>query len=132
MSGFAFCWGYVVALGDILQREGFSLKWLTMLANDHPRGRGKHSTDSHEVLLVQLDGREHILDAMANTHIPHSFADVLKQPSLAKPKVDPDKRYQERGYHLYDTEFWYSNVARYAIRKNPKQKIFFWRRVDGR
>jgi hypothetical protein len=128
-GGHAYCWGYVISLGEILRREGFSVRWLTMLAKDHPRGRGTEKVDSHEVLLVQLDGKELMFDAMANTLIPSSFADVLKEPELAIPKQHPDKRYQERGYQLYDTEFWYSRVFKYAVRDNPKEKIFFWKRV---
>ncbi len=131
-GGYAFCWGYVVSLGEILKREGFSVRWLTMLAKNHPRGRGTEQVDSHEVLLVQIDGKEYILDAMANTLIPFSFVELLKQPGLAKPKENPDTRYQQRGYHLYDTEFWYSRVSKYAIRSSPRQKIFVWRKPHGR
>lgn len=131
-EGHAFCWGYVVSLGEILRRENFSVRWLTMLAKNHPRGRGTQSIDSHEVLLVEVEGKEYVVDAMANSLIPFGFAELLQQPGLAKPKEHPDRRYQERTYQLYDTDFWYRRVFRYAIRKSPKQKIIFWKTVDGR
>lgn len=117
--GSTLCLGYAIVMGRMLEKEGYSYKWLTMLAKDHPRGRGKEKIDSHEVLLVEIDHKEMIFDPTANTFIPHSFKALLKQPELAKEKEDPDERYRERNYSLYDTEFWYRRVFKYAIRSNP-------------
>ena len=129
-GGFAWCWGSAIVLGRLLQREGFEVQWATMLANNHPRGRGAAQTDSHEVLQVMLNGSPAILDPMANTLIPYSIAEVLKNPALAAPKMNPDSRYTERGYHLYDTEFWYSRVVKYVLRRDPASRArrWHWRR----
>jgi SAM-dependent methyltransferase len=126
-GGVAFCWGYAVVLGALLRREGFDVRWLSMLARDHPRGRGKERTDSHEVVLARCDGAEVILDPMSNTVIPHPFLEVLRRPALAAPKPDPDERYAARGYSLYSTAFWYERVFEYALRSDPSEKPR-WRR----
>ena len=39
-GGSAWCWGYVLVLGDALAREGFGVQWVTMVAKGHPRGVG--------------------------------------------------------------------------------------------
>ncbi|MFN8006075.1 MAG: hypothetical protein U0V70_03410 [Terriglobia bacterium] len=127
-NGYAFCWGYAVVLGTLLQREGYSVKWLTMLAKNHPKGRGKERIDSHEVLVVERDGKSAILDAMANTYLPYSVEELLKDPNLARAKANPDLRYRERHYELYDTAEWYSRVYKYALRSDLNQRIWFWKR----
>jgi len=126
-GGVAFCWGYAVVLGSILRREGFDVRWLSMLARDHPRGRGQEKIDSHEVILARCDGAEVILDPMSNTVIPHPLAEVLRNPALAAPKPEPDERYAVRGYELYSTSFWYERVFEYALRQDPADKPR-WRR----
>ena len=131
-KGYAFCWGYVVVLGELLRKEGFSVKWLSMLAKNHPKGRGRERTDSHEVIVVEIDGKEIILDPMANTCIPHSLSEVLTHPELARAKENPDERYVSRGYEMYDTEFWYDRVYKYALRDDYRKRIFFWRNVNRR
>ena len=88
-KGYAFCWGYAVVLGKLLQMEGYHVKWLTMLAKDHPKGRGKARIDSHEVVVVDLDGRQVILDAMANTCIPYSLEQTFERPGTCSPKSKP-------------------------------------------
>lgn len=129
-GGAAYCWGSALVLGQLLEREGFDVRWVTMLADNHPRGRGEAQTDSHEVLQVMLDSSPAILDPMANTLISGSLEDVLKNPAIAAPKVNPDMRYAERGYHLYDTEFWYSRVVKYVLRRDPLSAVrrWHWRR----
>jgi ubiquinone/menaquinone biosynthesis C-methylase UbiE len=127
-GGYAFCWGYAVVLGKLLEREGFEVNWVTMLARGHPKGRGKDKVDSHEVVTVQIDGTEKILDPMANTVIPYPLADVLSQPELAEEKKEQDSRYKERGYCLYDTSYWYSRVFRYAIRSKTDDWFVRWRK----
>lgn len=118
--GYALCLGYAVVLGELLRKEGFPVRWLTMLAKNHPRGRGEEKVDSHEVLLVEINGEEVILDPMANTVIPHSMNRVYKYPELAQAKQNEDVRYRQRGYFMYDTSFWYSRVFKYAVRSNPE------------
>ncbi|MBI5418497.1 MAG: hypothetical protein HZA60_00245, partial [Deltaproteobacteria bacterium] len=56
------------------------------------------------------------LDPMANTCIPHPVSEIVRNPGLAGKKERPDGRYLGRGYHLYDTKFWYRRVRRYATR----------------
>ncbi len=127
-GGYAYCWGSVVVLGKLLQREGFDVRWVTMLARNHPKGRGEEQTDSHEVLQVTAEGKTVILDAMANTCIPYAIAELVRQPALAKAKAEPDERYLARGYKLYDTDFWYQRVYQYAARPDIRGK-FNWIKV---
>ena len=128
-KGYAYCWGYAVVLGKLLQQEGYHVKWLTMLAKDHPKGRGKERIDSHEVVVVDLNGKQVILDPMANTCIPCSIEDVFCLPELAVPKKNPDQRYIRKEYHLYDTVAWYGRVFKYALRTDVNQRILIWKRV---
>jgi hypothetical protein len=109
-AGHAWCYGYMIVLGSILEREGMPVKWVTMHAKDHPRGRGDRKVDTHNVILIGTGNDEVILDPMANTLIPHPLQEVLKNPSFAMEKKSSDNRYAERGYHMYDTEFWYQRV----------------------
>ncbi|HLH32452.1 MAG TPA: methyltransferase domain-containing protein [Terriglobia bacterium] len=120
-GGYAFCIGYALVLGRLLQKEGFSVEWVTMLAKGHPKGRGPDGIDSHEVLQVGIDGASYLFDPMANTFIPYSLDDILKNPSLAILKQNPDPRYVERRYDLYDTDFWYRRVFKYAVRLDPEK-----------
>ena len=114
--------------GELLRREGYEVKWVTLIAKDHPQGKGPELTDSHEVLLLRLDKQEMILDPMANTCIPHGLQELLKHPELAKPKPSPDSRYKERCYFLYDTAAWYSRVYKYAVRSDVTGRVWTWRK----
>jgi hypothetical protein len=127
-GGHAYCWGYAVVLGRLLEREGMKPRWLTMVARDHPKGRGADRTDSHEVLLLDVESGEAILDPMSNTVISHPLVAVLRDPSLAGEPTSHDTRYVEREYRLYSTKFWYERVTRYAIRTTPEQRIWRWSR----
>ena len=127
-GGYAFCWGYAVVLGKAMEREGYPVKWVSMQAVDHPRGRGRDKIDTHEVLAVEIDGKDIVLDPMAGVFFPHALSDLLQNPTLAGEKENPDERYATRGYHLYASSFWYSRVFKYAIRKNVSTPVFFWKR----
>ncbi len=116
-GGTAFCAGYAAALGTLLEREGFEVRWLAMEATGHPSGRGADLTDTHVAVQAKVDGRWMVLDAMANTVIPHALGELLRNPSLAVDKEQPDERYRARGYRLYDTAFWYSRVERYRVHR---------------
>jgi arylamine N-acetyltransferase len=131
-GGFAWCGGYNAVVARLLQREGFAVKWVTMEAEGHPRGRGPLLTDTHEVLEVVLDGRPCVLDSMTNRCHAHPLLRLLRQPELAGPRSDPDARYRERGYELYDTAFWYERVARYCLRDEPDRDPCVWQPVAGR
>jgi SAM-dependent methyltransferase len=122
-NGHAFCMGYTLVLGQLLQREGMRVRWLTMMAKDHPRGRGDEKVDSHEMLLLSVDGKEVILDPTTNVCIPRSLNEVLENPKLAEEKRNPDARYLARGYNLYGTEFWFSRVFKYAVRSKPEEAM---------
>ena len=119
-GGHAWCWGYVLVLGEALAREGYDMRWVTMIAEGHPRGRGERCEDSHEVLEVRLDGgRRVVCDPMAGIVFPSSLADLLRRPELADvPRVEGE-RYEQRGYALYSSSAWYRLVRRVAIRGRP-------------
>jgi SAM-dependent methyltransferase len=125
-EGYAQCIGYVIVLGELLKREGHEVRWATMIADDHPRGRGPRKEDSHEVVLLKTGSGEVVLDPTTDRLIPHSLDDLLRRPGLATPREEPDARYRERGYELYDTAFWYSRVARYAVRSDHRVAVGHW------
>jgi SAM-dependent methyltransferase len=131
-GGTAFCAGYAIALGGLLEREGYDVRWLAMEATGHPRGRGPRSTDTHVAIQARIDGRWMVLDAMANTVIPHSLAELLRRPELARGNPNPDERYRARGYELYDTGFWYSRVTRFQVHRSVNPKVRIWRRNPHR
>ena len=124
-GGHAFCMGYAIVLGEILRREGYPVRWVTMVAKEHPRGRGPERIETHEALAVTIDGREATMDPMANTIIPYAVSDIIRRPELAVAKEAPNDQYVARGYHLYDTAFWYSRVVRYAVRSRIEEKHRF-------
>src|SRR5207248_172661 len=118
-GGYAWCAGYVNVLHELLRHQGYSARWITMVAEDHPRGRGELGEDTHEVLEVELpDGSRRVADPMAGVWFEASLADLLADPSLADVERERDERYSERGYDLYATSFWYSRVRRVAIRRD--------------
>jgi SAM-dependent methyltransferase len=128
-DGGALCAGYAVALRGLLEREGIEANIVQMTATDHPRGSGADDADTHVVVQARLDGRLAILDAMARTTIPYGIDELVAQPTLASGRSNPDGRYEERGYALYDTAFWYSRVSRYRVYRSRMSR---WRRNTHR
>jgi SAM-dependent methyltransferase len=123
-GGHAWCWGYVVVLGDALLREGFRPRWVTMVAEGHPLGLGPEQRDSHEVLEVSLDDGSHIVcDPMVGIVFDASLQQLLADPSLADTERPEDERYRERNYALYSTSEWYRRVRRVAVRSRPGQRL---------
>jgi SAM-dependent methyltransferase len=131
-GGKAWCWGYACVLGYLLRYEGFRIQWLSLFAENHPRGRGDKMEDSHEVIQVSLsNGRRWVCDPMSNVCFPHSIEELVAHPQWADRERTRDVRYRERGYDLYATSEWYRRVVRYALRDNPKDPLRF-RTVDQR
>jgi SAM-dependent methyltransferase len=128
-KGCGLCLEYATVLGRLLQREGYKVVWCSMLAEGHPRGRGPTRRDSHEVLLVDLDGYQVVVDAMANTCHPYSLVELLRNPELAQEKSLPDERYKVYSFCFYDTSEWYSRVVRYQLRNDIATSAYFvrWR-----
>jgi hypothetical protein len=113
----ALCLGYASTLGAILEREGFAVAYVTLLARDHERGRPPHRTDSHEVLEVREPGGARVvLDPTANHLVPAGLLDLLRDPSLASPRGAPDARWQARRYDLYSTAYFYLRVYEACVR----------------
>jgi hypothetical protein len=127
LSGQAFCMGYTIALGNLLRREGYRVLWVTMLAENHPRGRGKKLIESHEVLEINFNERCYVLDPTTNTAFPCSLDDLLREPSVANAYANADIRCRERGFNLYNTSFWYKRVKKTSLRKDPKNRHFFFK-----
>jgi ubiquinone/menaquinone biosynthesis C-methylase UbiE len=125
LKGYAFCGGYTNVLGFILNREGYHVEYITMFAKNHAKGRSIEQYDTHEVISVEIDGRKVTMDPTANTYLPYSIDEIIKYPELAKNKEDPDSRYILREYHLYDTEYWYRRVVRYAKRSTLQQPYVY-------
>jgi hypothetical protein len=112
----------------ILQREGYDARLVTMEARQHPCGRGPHLTDSHQAVEINIEGKKYVFDPMANVVLPHSLRALLHDPALAVADGERDSLYEERGYALYASPFWYERVVRYALRRNPKLPIIKWTR----
>jgi SAM-dependent methyltransferase len=123
-GGHAWCWGYVVVLGDALEREGIETRWVTMVAEDQPFGRGPRRRDSHEVLEVTVgDGRRVVCDPMVGIVFDASIHELLANPERADTPRAEDARYIERQYALYSTSVWYRCVRQMAVRKRSNLRI---------
>lgn len=118
-GGHAWCMGYTLALGELLRREGTDVRWVTLEAHGHPRGRGAAHLDTHEVLEVAVGARRRVLDPMAGTWFDASVAELLGDPARAIPRTPHNDRWVARGYELYATSFLYERVRRVALRNRP-------------
>ena len=116
--GHAYCAGMTLVLGEALAREGYAPRWVTMVAHEHPRGRGAHLADTHEVIELTLaDHSVHVLDPMADVRFPCSLQALIDDPSIADGvERERDASTLERGYDLYATSFWYRRVVAVAVR----------------
>jgi SAM-dependent methyltransferase len=123
-GGYAWCWGYAVVLGEALAREGYNVRWVTMVAEDHPLGLGDSRRNSHEVLEVTLDGRRRaICDPMVGIVFEASLGQLLANPSRADVCRAEDDRYRTRSYALYSTSTWYKLVRRVAVQRYPGARL---------
>jgi SAM-dependent methyltransferase len=116
-GGHAWCWGYARVLVEAVQREGLSARFITMVAQDHPKGRGAKRRDSHAVVEVELpDGRRVVCDPMAGRMFDASLDELLADPGRADDGSRDDERWRERRYDLYATSEWYRRVVSVAVR----------------
>jgi hypothetical protein len=116
-EGQALCLGYASTLGAILERAGFEVAYVTLLARDHELGRLPYRTDSHEVLEVrEPGGAKVVLDPTANNLLPAALIELLRNPSLARPAAAPDARWLERRYDLYSTAYFYERAYEACVR----------------
>ncbi len=127
-DGYAYCIGYTVALGQLLKREGYDVTWITMRAEDHECGRGARMIDSHEVLEVAIDGERRVFDPMANTYFHCSLDALIATPEKADAFAYSDSRSLERGYHLYNTAYWYRRVIAVSRRRNIHWPSIIWKK----
>jgi SAM-dependent methyltransferase len=125
-DGYGFCIAYTLALGHLLKREGYDVTWITMRAGGHARGHGPGQEDSHEVIEIGIDGRRCVLDPMSNTAFPYSLDELLEDPALADLPANRDERCAARGYHLYNTSYWYSRVTETSRRRNTRWPSVVW------
>jgi glycosyltransferase involved in cell wall biosynthesis/SAM-dependent methyltransferase len=129
-GGVAWCLGYCAALGEMARREGIASRYVTLQAEDHPRGRGKRRHDTHEVVELLVAGRWLVFDPMANRILEGSVEEILADPGLADRGAAsrlPDERFRSRGYHLYCSSFFYERVVRYCRRSRlDSGEIWHW------
>lgn len=120
-GGFAWCWGYVLVLGEALRREGFAVRYVTMTSESHPRALEEDARESHEVLEVALsDGRYLVCDPMAGVVFNWSAGDLIADPARAgEEPAEVDRRWRERRYGLYATAAWYRTVEQATVRSRP-------------
>lgn len=135
--GFAWCLGYCAVLGEMARREGIPARFVTLEAEEHPRGRGARRLDTHELVELRIGGRWIAFDAMANRILEGSAEELLADPALADRAAAsrlPDERFRGRGYHLYCSSFFYQRVVRYCRRGSlTSGEPWHWVRVrrDG-
>jgi ubiquinone/menaquinone biosynthesis C-methylase UbiE len=121
-GGDAWCWGYVLVLGEALRREGYKVRWVTMVAEGHPRGRGRSRTDTHEVIEVAFaDGSRRVLDPMAGVVFDDPVEELIRHPERANTDRPRGQRYRERDYDLYATSLWYELVTKFAVNETPRK-----------
>jgi SAM-dependent methyltransferase len=120
-GGFAWCAGYNLVTGRLLEGEGYGVTWISMEVEGHPRGRGTLRSDSHEVLEVTPPGggRACVLDPMSNLWFDATLDQLVADPELAGRGRVGDARWQERGYELYSSAAFYACVRRVARRRQP-------------
>ncbi len=120
--GHAWCWGYVLVLGEALRREGYRVRWVTMVAAGHQRGRGRSMTETHEVIEVESgEASRQVLDPMAGVVFEASAEELVARPELADTERDRDERYRQRGYDLYATSEWYAKVVKLSVNGTPRK-----------
>jgi hypothetical protein len=127
-EGRALCSGYAFALGEMLRNEGFQVRWISMYARDHDRGRSHDRIDAHDVIEVELDSGWRVIDPMSNRIFAVSIDELIREPRHAVPREEVDGRYRERHYELYDTSYWYERVFRLRSRTDPRRRGQ-WKRV---
>lgn len=118
----ALCYGYAWMVGSVLKTYGYDVKWLTVYADDMPRGRGEKLRDTHELLSLRLDGKKYILCPTSNVVYPYSITKLLRNPDLADSiieKKEKDDRFIEREYSTYTSSFFYKRVVFYITRGFP-------------
>jgi hypothetical protein len=119
-AGHAWCAGYAVAAGRLLQSSGYGVTWVTMLGS-RPGPDGSPAPDTHEVVEVKLPGGSHrVLDPMANIWFDALTQDLLRHPEIADRSRPRDQRYVERGYEHFTTSAWYRSVESVAVRADPR------------
>jgi SAM-dependent methyltransferase len=119
-GGHGWCADYTTVLGEALRREGHLVRWVTMVTEGHPRGRGSKSSESHAVLEVgDLAGTSQVLDPTTGVRFPHSIETLIRSPEKADVKRQRDSRYVQRSYDMYSTSFWYKRITTLEARDNP-------------
>jgi SAM-dependent methyltransferase len=126
-SGHASAAGMTLVLGEALAREGFEPRWVTMLAHEHPHGRGPRLCLRHEVLELTLaDHSVHVLDPMADVRFPYALAQLLDDATLADDvERESDATNTARRHDLYASSFWYRRVVAVAVRRRPRDRRRF-------
>jgi ubiquinone/menaquinone biosynthesis C-methylase UbiE len=111
--------GYPKTLGHLLKREGFDIRWVTMIAQGHPNGLGLRKESSHVVVEVSLvNGKKIILDPLTNLSFTNTIEELINNPDLSNIIRLKDVRYVEKNYDLYSTSQWYSKVIKCSVGDN--------------
>ena len=109
-------------LGEALKREGYTPRWIAMIAREHPHGSGARLELTREVIELTLgDHSVHVVDGATDVRYPHSLGELLDDATLAdevERELDPE--YLGREKDLYATSFWYRRVVAVAVRSNAR------------
>ncbi len=132
-GGHAWNLGYCAVLGEMARREGIGVRFVTLEARDHPRGRGRQRVDAHEVVELLIGGRWLTFDPMAGRILEGSVEEILADPGLANRAAaskPADERFRSRRFDLYCSAFFYERVVRYCRRSSlTSGEAWHWIRV---
>jgi len=118
--------GFVNVLGHLLKREGYKIKWIRMVAKNHPEGTEFNKEEFHDVIQIILSSKKKvIIDPAVNIYFENNIEELLKHPNLSNINRKIDARYIERNYDQYSTPKWYSKVVKYSIRDDFEAKHKF-------
>jgi len=115
---YAWCAGYTAVMKYLCEKEGFKSKHFTLYIKKHPKGRGMHKIDTHEVLEILINKKWVVFDPTTNRCLEYDLETLLKKPKLVDKILSnykPDKRWIDRDYNLYCSSWFYENVIKCKI-----------------
>lgn len=114
----ALCYGYVWAAATVLKMYGYDVRWVTAFANDMPKGRGRHMTDTHELIHLRLCGKDYIVCPTSKRILTGGMRKYIRNPGEADSGYwgdkEPDGRFTGRNYANYITSFFFFRLAYYT------------------
>jgi len=112
-EGYAWCAGYAAVMKYLCEKDGFKVRHYTLFVKNHPHGRGKKKTDTHEILEILVNNEWKIFDPTTNQYIDADLTSVLQTPSIIDDSIKgeaKDERWYQFHYDLYCSSYFYRLV----------------------